>query len=438
VPHQGAPQIAREKGPSTPEVSSTVPSLAVLPFADLSADQNLGYLGDGVAEDIITALSKFPDLVVVARSSSFTYKGKAVDVRQVGKDLGVSYVVEGSVRKDGDKLRIVAQLIDAKTGEHVWAERFDRSGMDPWALQDEIIGMIVSAMTGEYGALKQTQYRQAWGKDATTLEEYDYYLRGHEEFMQFTKEGIERSGEIWREGLAKFPSSPLLKVKLGWYHITRAVHFFSDDPSADYREAGDLVRLVLANEHLSPEVAKLANWLKSCVLVYERDFDGALAAANKSAALAPYDTSMLSRLIMVLLQAGWTDQALQWADQVAARDPALGWSYNHRRGWAYLMLDRFAEAAQALTQTEFNDAHLLLAIAYVRLGRMDDARAEVVKMMKINPAITLQLWRLGHSFRDPAILDRFALDLVQSGLPETNSVDRNSSGTALSNDSQPR
>ena len=239
--HQSAPQIAREKGSPTHQVSSTVPSLAVLAFDDLSTDQNLGYLGDGVAEDIITALSRFPDMVVVARSSSFAYKGKAVDVRQVGKDLCVGYVVEGSVRKDGDKLRIVAQLIDAKTGEHVWAERFDRSGMDPWALQDEITGMIVSAMTGEKGALKQAQYRQAWGKDATTLEEYDYYLRGHEQYMKYTqgdKEGIEQSGEIWREGLAKFPSSPLLRVKLGWHHMMRVMIFYSDDPPADVRKQG--------------------------------------------------------------------------------------------------------------------------------------------------------------------------------------------------------
>jgi adenylate cyclase len=415
--HEGAP-LGRRNVLQEQDVSSTVPSVAVLPFDDLSAHQNLGYLGDGVAEDIITALSRFPDLAVVARSSSFTYKGKAVDVRQVGRELGVGYVLEGSVRKEGDKLRIVSQLIDAKTGEHVWAERFDRSGMDPWTLQDEVTGMIVSAMTGETGALKQAQYRQAWGKGATTLEEYDYYLRGHDHFIKYTKEGIERSGEIWREGLAKFPSSPLLKVKLGWHHMIRVVIFVSDDPPADVRKAGELARQVLANEHLSPQVARLANWLLSFVLVQERDFDGALAAANKTVALAPYDTFMLSRLIMVLLQAGRTDQALQWADQVAARDPALGWSYNHRRGWAYLVLERFAEAAQALTQTEFNDAHLLLAIAYVRLGRLADARAEVVKMLKINPAITVQTWRLGYSFRDPAILDRHALDLVQAGLPE--------------------
>ena len=128
---------------------------------------------------------------------------------------------------------------------------------------------------------------------------------------------------------------------------------------------------------------------------------------------------MLSSLMMVLVQAGRSDQALQWADQVAARDPALSWFYNHRRGWAYLVLGRFAEAEQALTQTEFNDAHLLLAIAYVRLGRLADARAELEKMINVNPAIALQAWRLGYSFRDPAILDRCALDLVQAGLPET-------------------
>src|SRR6478609_1911525 len=359
--HEDAPRIARREAPPTQEGSSSVPAVAVLSFDDLSADQKLGYLGDGVAEDIITALSRFPDLVVVARGSSFAYKGKAVDMRQVGKELGVDYVVEGSVRKDGDKLRIVSQLIDTKNGEHVWAERFDRSGVDPWTLQDEVTGMIVSAIS---------------------------------------------------------PSSPLLKVKLGWHHMMRVMIFVSDDPPADIRKAGELARQALAKEHLSPQVARLANWLMSYVLVLDREFDGALAAADKTVAMARNDTFMLSRLMMVLVQVGRPDQALQWADQAAARDPALGWCYNYGRGWAYLVLGRFGEAVDALTQTEFNDAHLLLAIAYVRLGRMADARAEVVKMMKINPAITLQAWRLGHSFRDPAILDRCALDLAQAGLPE--------------------
>jgi tetratricopeptide (TPR) repeat protein len=161
----------------------------------------------------------------------------------------------------------------------------------------------------------------------------------------------------------------------------------------------------------------------SYVLVHERDFDGAFAAANKTVALAPYDMFMRSRLIMVLLQVGRPDQELEWAEQAAqwvdrtARNPALGWSYDYGMGWAYLISGRFGDALDALTQTEFNDAHLLLAIACLRLGRLADARREVDKMLKINPAITVQAWRLGYSFQDPAILDDYARDLVQAGLP---------------------
>src|SRR5262245_10745403 len=169
----------------------TFPSLAVLPFEDLSPDKSLGYLGDGVAEDIITMLSRFPDLKVVSRTSSFGYKGKPTDVRQIGKDLGVGYVLEGSVRKEGDKARIVAQLIDTNSGEHVWADRVDKASADPWLLQDEVTSNIVGTLTGEKGIVRQADYRSAWGKDTARLEEYDYYLRGHEQLMTFTKEGIE-------------------------------------------------------------------------------------------------------------------------------------------------------------------------------------------------------------------------------------------------------
>ena len=207
------------RAPATRVAGAHVPSIAVLPFDDLSPDKSLGYLGDGMSEDIITMLSRFPDLSVIARNSSFVYKGKPVDIRQVGRDLNVDYALEGSVRKEADQVRITAQLIDTETGKHVWAERYDRAGKDPLALQDEVTGKIVGAMTGEAGQIKKGQYQVAWGKDTTDLGEYDYYLRGHDIFINAkSRQDNDRAGRIWEEGLAKYPDSNLLKVKLGWYH----------------------------------------------------------------------------------------------------------------------------------------------------------------------------------------------------------------------------
>ena len=197
------------RSPMTQALATHAPSIAVLPFDDLSADKSLGYLGDGVSEDIISMLSRFPDLSVVARNSSFVYKGKPVDVRQIGRDLNVGYALEGSVRKEADQIRIVAQLIDTQTGKHVWAERYDKTGTDPWALQDEVTGKIVGAIAADAGEIKRAQYHNAWGKDTAELGEYDYYLRGHDVFLNalnaHSKAEIDRAGRIWEEGLAKYP-----------------------------------------------------------------------------------------------------------------------------------------------------------------------------------------------------------------------------------------
>ena len=216
--------------------------------------------------------------------------------------------------------------------------------------------------------------------------------------------------------MTKFPNSSLLKVKLGWHHMNRAVSFVSPEPLIDIAKAGGFARQVLADAHLSPQVARLATWLMGYVLVHERDFEGALAAADKAVTLAPHDAFMLSSLMIVVVQAGRPDQALQWAEQVAARDPALCEFYNRGKGWAHLLLGRFELAVEFLKQTQFKDSHLLLAIAYVRLHRLAEACAEVRKMMRFNPTISVHTWRLGYSFQDPAILDRCAGDLIRSGL----------------------
>jgi tetratricopeptide (TPR) repeat protein len=191
----------------------------------------------------------------------------------------------------------------------------------PLALQDDVTGKIVGAMTGETGQIKKGQYQDAWGKDTTDLGEYDYYLRGHDAFMNFTKADNDRAGRIWEEGLAKYPDSNLLKVKLGWYHFVAATSFWSDDASADYRKAGELVRSVLAKDNLSPQVKRLAHWLFAMVLMTERDFDRALNEADTVITLAPYDGSMFENLARLAIVAGKPDKGLEWVALARTRDP---------------------------------------------------------------------------------------------------------------------
>ena len=397
--------------------SSTIPSVAVLPFKDLSADKSLGYLGEGVANDVIAILSRFSDIAVVSRTSSFAYQGKEGDIRQIGKELDVGYVLEGSVRKEGNRVRIVAQLINANTGDHVWADRFDKAGSDPWALQDELTGKIVGAMTGEFGAIRKSDYSQAWGKDSTNLAEYDYYLRAESQLNLYTKEGIERSGEISRDGLQVFPSSPLLTVELGWSHWLKVALFYSSDPQADLQEAERLVNQVLSNKNLSPQVARLAHWLHAWLLTVKGDHDRAVAEMNKAIAAAPYNAFTLTDAGSIFLQAGQPEKALELTDAAAARDPGLSWFFNYVRGFIFIVLGKNEEAVEVLKTTEFADAPLQLAIAYMRLGRQADARAAVEKMLKSTPGVTIQSWRQAWNFRDPSILDQAAADLARAGLP---------------------
>ena len=397
--------------------SSTIPSVAVLPFKDLSADKRLGYLGEGVANDVIAILSRFSDIAVVSRTSSFAYQGQEGDIRQIGKELDVGYVLEGSVRKEGDRVRIVAQLINANTGDHVWADRFDKAGADPWALQDELTGKIVGAMTGEFGAIRKSDYSQAWGKDGTNLAEYDYYLRAESQLNLYTKEGLERSGEISLQGLQVFPDSPLLMVELAWSHWLKVGLLHSSDPEADLQEAERLVLQVLSDKNLSPQVARLAHWLNAWLLTLKRDHDGAVAEMNKAIAAAPYNAFTLTDAGSIFLQAGQPEKALELTDAAAARDPGLSWFFNYVRGFIFIVLGKNEDAVEVLKTTEFADAPLQLAIAYMRVGRQADARAAVEKMLKSTPDATIQSWRQTWNFRDPSILDQAAADLARAGLP---------------------
>ncbi|MFA1677191.1 adenylate/guanylate cyclase domain-containing protein [Rhizobium mongolense] len=398
--------------------TTNVPSIAVLAFDNMSDDPNLGYFSDGVSEDIIAGLARAPDLSVIARNSSFTYKGKATDVRQIGKELNVSYVLEGSVRKDASQVRIVAQLINAKTGAHVWAERFDQSGSNPMALQDAITERIVGAISSDTGQLKRSRYGEAWSKDAASLEEYDYYLRGHDKFMQFTPQAMEEAYQIWTEGMAKFPDSALLKLKMGFLHYTRAINGWSQDTEEDLRLVGEMAKQGMRSDNLSPLERKMGHWLLAYANLVQRDFKNALREAEAAIALAPNDAFMVGTLAEVPAAAGNIDKAVSWTDFGIRNDPASE-ILSFTKGWVLTVGGRYQESDEIMKALgDWSPViPLVMSINAVNLGNIVEAKKQTRKALEIEPSLTAEEWRTS-TFVDDDVLDRQVSDLIKAGLPE--------------------
>ncbi len=402
------------------ETPSHPPVVAVLPF-DSTAGAAEAYLGPGVAEDVISMLARTPDVAVIARSSSFAYGDKPRDVREIGNELGADYVLEGSVRREGDTLRIIAQLEDTKTGRHVWADRFDRAGADPWALVDEVSGRIIFALAGEKGEIKRAQFREAWGKDATSLDEYDYFLRGLDVYMNSRSPAeIARAEAIWQEGLTHYPDSALIKTKLAWGHWTAAWRYW-DDLDHNFAEADRLVSEALAQDNLSPEVQRSAHWLNAYVLMQRGDYADGVAEAERTIAITPYDARVLRSLTDVLIADGRYQMALDWLARAEPREPGRADEYDLQRGLIYRLMERYDDSLAEYAKVPEPDVYprLSRAIVLVRLGRVDEAREAVRGALVENPDFTQAMWREGAFYSDPAILDGEITALAQAGLPES-------------------
>jgi TolB-like protein/DNA-binding winged helix-turn-helix (wHTH) protein len=398
-----------------------IPVVAVLPFETIGPDPALDYLGRGVASDIIAMLARAPDMAVVSAPSSFPFGSAPVDPRTVGAELGAGYLLAGDVRREGDRLRVTAQLVEAGTGRHLWAERFDRTGADPLALQDEIAGRVVGALTGERGMIKRAQYREAWGKDSASLGEYDYYLRGNDVFMRFeSRQSNERAGAIWREGLARYPDSTLLTNRLGWYHYKAGQYLWSDDPAADFERAGALARQVLAQDGLTPLVQRYSYWLLAQTLVHEGRIAEAIAAAQTVIAVAPNDAFVLWALANTLIKAGETDPSAEWFEKATRLDPRQRSLHHPTQGHLYYLQERYEEALAefALGMPLTPDMKLLRAIALVRLDRLDAAREQVRAALRDEPGLDLARWQATMQRADPALLEAEIADLARAGLPE--------------------
>jgi len=363
------------KNASVPLALPDKPSIAVLPFQNMSGDPEQEYFADGMVDDIITALSHFTSLFVIARSSSFTYKGRAVDIKQVGRELGVRYVLEGSVRKAAGRLRISGQLIEASTGAHLWAEKFDGALEDVFALQDAVTERVVGAIEP---SIKQAEINRARTKPTSNLDAYDYYLRAFQQSILYTREGSDAALNYIRQAIALDPGYALAKAFLSIIYIERgaqgwgapgdrerglaaareAIVLGSDDPSVlrwaghtlgfwgDYdRSIALLEKAARLNVNGSQILASLG-WVK----VYAcTDTERAIAHFERSIRLSPRDpemTSTLTGIAFAHLIAGHNEQALAFAQQVIDEKPQ--YTSGHRaKITALIFLDREQEARTA-------------------------------------------------------------------------------------------
>jgi adenylate cyclase len=390
------------------------PSIVVLPFTNLSGDPAQEYFSDGLTEDLTTDLCKLSGLFVIARNSAFTYKGKAVKVEEVRKELGVRYLLEGSVRKAGDRARFTVQLIDTTTSQQVWAERYDRPLTDIFAVQDEIVQQIVTTLKLQLTLAEQGILTR---KGTNNLEAYDSYLRGLEAYLRLTQEANAQARQLCERAIALDPQYAQAYTLLGRTYHREWMWRWSQDPQT-LEQALALAQKAIALDGSLP----MAHRLLAYVYLRKKQHEEAIAEAERALALDPNDADGYETLGEILSFAGRPAEALGLVEQVLRLNPRQPVSLLWLLGRVYSLMGRYEEAIATLKQVITRNpnhlsAHNDLAIIYIDLGREEEARAEVAETLRVNPNYSLKVIQ-DAPVKDPAALERFFANLRRAGLPE--------------------
>jgi adenylate cyclase len=417
------PWLPREEPASIERMAYPLPgkpSIAVLPFTNMSGDTGQEYFSDGLTEDIITNLARFPDLFVIARNSTFTYKGQPVKVTQVAEELGVRYVLEGSVQTAGDKMRITAQLIDATTGHHLWAENYDRKLGDIFAVRDEVTQSIVSTLMGsDYAKLRRAELERLALTDPANLDAYELVLRAIKIWLRFTKEANTEAGRLARRAIELDPGYARAYSSLAWVYLNEHRYEFSDDPEQSLERAFEMA---LKSIELD-DADEWSYWSLGVVYLYQGKYEESIAEYEKALARNPNDADVLADMATPLTFAGQPEQAISRVKQAMRLNPNYPPWYAGSLGLAYVNAKRY-EAAIAPLMEESNRypgslaTHRTLAVAYFHLGKLDDARREVEALLKIDPQMSIEGVRLGLPFKHERDLELFLDGLRKAGLPE--------------------
>jgi TolB-like protein len=393
------------------------PSIAVLPFTNLSSDPEQDYFADGMAEDIITALSRFKALFVIARNSSFTYKGRAVDVKQVGRELGVRYVLEGSVRKVANRVRITGQLVDISTGAHLWADRFDGGLGDIFDLQDQVTESVVGAIAP---AVEKAEMERAKRKPTESLHAYDYYLRGMASFHHGSRKALAQALELFKKAIQLDPGFASAYAMAAWCYSVPLSFWTAGREEA--REAERLARLAV---RLGTDDATALCVAGFVIADIARDFDTGMAMVSRALVLNP-------NLVTAWFLGGWVrvlngepDVAIEHfahAERLSPFDPFI-WAVHAGIANAHFCAGRDDQALSAAEHClrdmpNYLPALRIVAASSALTGATDRARKAIARIRELNPGLYISEIKKRISLRRSEHTARMIEGLRKAGLPE--------------------
>ena len=418
------PKGASDAPSSEPLPLPDKPSIAVLPFTNMSGDPEQEYFSDGITEDIVTELSRFRSLFVIARNSSFTFKGQAVDVTEVGRRLGVQYVVEGSVRKAANRVRVTAQLVEAETGNHIWAERWDRELEDIFAVQDDLVQTIVSTVGGRIDAVGKAR---AIRKSEAHLRAYDFYLRAAAAEDGNTKQDYQRARQYLERAIELDPGLALAHHHLSLVNFLEWMAHWVDDRDKAFADAMNAAKTAIALDDTDSRIHCQLGMLH----LSRRAFDEAGQIFEKAIRLNPNDFKAIGLYGLYLAAIGNPEQAIEQFDQAVRLNPLEPSWIRWLRGIACFTAERFDDAIADLRSIRepINEVRGWLAASYAQAGRLDEARTMLEEFLRIAeddmavyPGRKLDAWEAywhgAIEYRDQKDFDRLFDGLRKAGMPE--------------------
>lgn len=396
------------------KADSTIPSIAVLPFVNMSGNKDQEYFSDGISEDIIIDLSQVSNLKVIARNSSFYYKDRALKTEDVGRDLGVRYILTGSVRRAGDRIRITAQLTDSNDAHQLWADKYDRKLEDIFSLQDEITQKIVSALVVQLGAHEVANLKI---RSTRNVAAYDLFLKGLQSYGLGTMRGMETAREYYRQAIQLDPRFGRAYGALAVAHTRAIARGFEERTQEKLDQALGLAQQAVDLNSSLPQTY----WALGYVHRHRHEIDEAINAAQRSIEVAPNYADGYGLLATVYNQAGRGEEAIRIINRAMALNPHHTWEYENALGQGYYLQGRYEQAVgafrSALARNELVSLpRLFLISCYVRLDRIDDARWEVTQLQTHNPEITISQVRPQAYFHDADSREQFLSDLGKAGV----------------------